>query len=94
MIDLKQFRHIRTFQDIRLEKARLRYEMLLAENRLMASLNAIHGFVTLTTFFTRFSEGFSYARQIFSGIGRAFGWMFRKKKKSPSSQEGDHDHME
>jgi hypothetical protein len=87
MIDQKQFRHIRTFQDIRLEKARLRYEMLLAENRLMASLNAIQGFVTMATFFTRFSEGFSYAQQFVSKISQAFGWIFRRRRKPSHDAE-------
>lgn len=87
MIDYRQFRHIRNFQDIRLEKARLRYEMLLAENRLMASLHAIQGFVTLTTFFSRFSEGFSIARNIASRLGQAFSWVFGKKKKPAPEPE-------
>jgi hypothetical protein len=87
MIDHKQFRHIRNFQDIKLEKARLRYEMLLAENRMMASLNAIQGFVTLTTFFSRFSQGFAISRNVFSRMGQAFSWVFGKKKKSAPSRE-------
>lgn len=81
IMDHKQFRHIRNFQDIKLEKARLRYDMLLAENRIMANLNAIQGFVTLAAFFTRFSQGFSVARSVFSRFSQAFSWVFRKKKK-------------
>ncbi|MFO7997897.1 MAG: hypothetical protein R6U86_02835 [Bacteroidales bacterium] len=82
MINTKQFRHIRTFQDIKLEKARLRYEMLLAENSLTAGLSAIQGLLTLTGFLSRFSEGFSYAQNFVFRIRQTFGWIFRKRKKS------------
>lgn len=87
IMDHKHFRHLRNFQDIRLEKARLRYDMLMAENRLTASLNAIQGFVNLTTFFTRFSEGFSIARNVFSRVSQAVSWVFGKKKKAAPSRE-------
>jgi retron-type reverse transcriptase len=88
MTDQKPLRHIRTFQDIRLEKARLRYEILLTENRLMTSLNAIQGFVTLGTFFSRFSRGFAIARNVSSKMGQAFSWIFGKKKKKPDPYRG------
>jgi len=81
MTDLTRFRQLRNFQDIKLEKSRLRYDMLLAENQLMSSLHAIQGLVTLTSFLSRFAEGFSYAQRILSGISHAFGWVFGKKKK-------------
>jgi hypothetical protein len=81
MTDFKRFRHIRNFRDIKLEKSRLRYDMLLAENQLLSSLHAIQGLVSLTSLLSRFAAGFSYAQRMLSGVSQVLGWLFGRKKK-------------
>ncbi len=81
MIDSDRLRKIKNFQDIKLEKARLRYEALLAEGRLFEDLNAIQNQFTFPLFFEKFRLGFSYTQRILSGVQSALGWMFKKKNR-------------
>lgn len=80
MIDTKRFREIKTLQDIRLEKAKLRYEMMLAENALSDNLNSLHNAFSFTAVVSRITEGYSFARNIFSRISGLYNWLFRRSK--------------
>jgi hypothetical protein len=88
MADTQRFRKIKNFQDIKLEKAKLRYEALLAENRLYDDLVAIQNQFTFPVFLSKFKEGFSYASKIYSGIYNVMGWVFRKKSQ-PGQTESE-----
>lgn len=79
-MDVSRFKNIRTLQDIKLEKARLRYEMLVAENRLLDDLRVIQGVFTAPALISRATELFSYARRAYHGVQKAMGWLFRKKR--------------
>jgi hypothetical protein len=79
MIDSDRLKKIKTFQDIKLEKAKLRYEALLAENRLFENLNEIQGQFTFPLFLTRFKDGFAFASKIYSNVNSILGKVFRKK---------------
>lgn len=78
----QNLKNIRTLHDIKLEKAKMKYEMLIAENRLMESFNAMERVVTIVSFFRRFTAGFALAqhfvRNFYSYIER---FMFWKKDK-------------
>lgn len=89
MIDLDRYRKIKTLQDIKLEKARLRYEMLLAENRLSESIETIYGLFTAPALLARASEVFSYAQKVYSAFQNAWGWLFRKKHRSAENESSD-----
>lgn len=80
MIDTKRFRAIKTLQDIRLEKARLRYELLLAENALADNLNGLQNALSFARVLSRITEGYSYARNIFSRVSGLFNWLFGSRK--------------
>ncbi len=84
----QSFKNIRTLQDIKLEKAKIRYEMLIAENRLMESLNAVEKLFTIVSFFKRFAAGFTYAQHFISNFHKYMEkLMFWKKDKDEESEE-------
>jgi hypothetical protein len=84
----QRFKNIRTLQDIKLEKAKIRYEMLIAENRLMDSFNAVEKLVTIVSFFRRFAAGFAYAQHFISNFHKYLEkLMFWKKDKDEEAEE-------
>jgi hypothetical protein len=89
MIDTERLKKIRTLQDIQLEKAKLRYEMLLAENRLAEDINVIMGVFSMQAFFESASKMFSMAWRVYSGMQNIFGWIFRRKRQSTENESSD-----
>jgi hypothetical protein len=86
----QRFKNIRTLQDIKLEKAKIRYEMLIAENRLMDSFNAVEKLVTIVSFFRRFAAGFAYAQHFISNFHKYLEkLMFWKKDKDEENEEDE-----
>lgn len=84
----QSFKNIRTLQDIKLEKAKIKYEMLIAQNRLMESFNAVEKLVTIVSFFRRFAAGFAYAQHFISNFHKYLDkLMFWKKDKREESEE-------
>ncbi len=79
MIDTHRLRKIKSLQDIKLEKAKLRYEALLAETKLYEDMNAIQSQFTFPVFLARVKSGISIASRVFSGIQNTMGWIFKKK---------------
>jgi hypothetical protein len=89
-MSIQRFRNIRTLQDIRLEKAKIRYEMLIAENRLMDSINAVEKLVAIVSFFRRFAAGFAYAQHFIRNFHTYIEkFMFWKKDKNNETEETD-----
>ncbi len=86
MIDSKRFREMKTLQDIKLEKAKLRYEVLVAENRLIESLGALQGLFTASQLLSRANEMYAYMQKAYSGVQRAVGWVFRRKDRDPENE--------
>lgn len=86
MIDSKRFREIKTLQDIKLEKAKLRYEMLIAENRLIDSLGVVQGFFTASQLLSRANEMYAYVRRAYAGVQHVIGWVFRRKDRDPENE--------
>lgn len=87
----QNFKNIRTLQDIKLEKAKIKYEMLIAENRLMESFNAVEKLVTIVSFFRRFAAGFAYAQHFIGNFHRYLDkLMFWKKDKREESGEKEY----
>lgn len=86
MIDSKRFREIKTLQDIRLEKAKLRYEMLVAENRLIDSLGAVQGLFTASQLLARANEVYAYMQRAYAGVQHVMGWLFRRKDRDPENE--------
>ncbi len=87
-MSLDRLKKVKTLQDIRLEKARMRYEMLIAENRLMDNFSAVEQVFVITTFVKRFIAGFKYAQTIFNNmhtyIEKLMFW--RKDEKEPAEK--------
>lgn len=86
MIDNKRFREMKTLQDIKLEKAKIRYEMLVVENRLIDSLNSFQGLFTASQLLSRANETYAYIQRVYSGVQRFVGWVFRRKKQDPENE--------
>lgn len=81
MIPAERLKHIRTMQDLRVEKARLRYESLMAEKDLNDSVEAIGKVMTFFTLFRRAAGGARYAYGIFSRVSDYLGGLFKKKSR-------------
>ncbi len=82
-------RKIKTMDDIRVEKARLRYEALIAEKNLNESLGA---FEKLSDFLSNIKRGYSAFQQAYHMFSRMNSWLARvfsgfKKKETPDTQE-------
>jgi hypothetical protein len=78
MIDTTRFKNIKTLQDIKLEKARLRYDLLLAENALSENIYAIQQAFSYVSLFSRIADGYAYAQRVVSKISRFYRRIFRK----------------
>jgi hypothetical protein len=74
-----RFKNIRTFNEIKLEKARLRYEMLVAENRLHENLEGVQRIVTMGAFASRISTGVHFVQDVYQRFSGLISWFRRKK---------------
>ena len=74
MIDVDRFRKMRTLQDIKLEKARLSYEMLLAEKALTEDIQAVYDGFSYLSIFSRIADGYAFVQKMFS----KFSWIYHR----------------
>ncbi len=81
MFDLSRFSKIRSFHDIRLEKARLRYEMLASENRLNKSLGATAQKLNPQVLFTQLITGWTIAKGLMRMVSGGINWLTRIWRK-------------
>ena len=89
MMMIDSLRKIKTLQDIRVEKIRLRYEMLKAEDKLNDSLQATERLFTVFTFIRNAGGTLRKTYRVFTGISSFINSLFGKKSKqeNPSHQE-------
>ncbi len=81
-------RDMRSMQDIRLAKARLRYESLLAEKQLTDNLSSLERGFTFITNMRRTANTARKAYQVVSGIASFFQRLFtRTPKEGPQKEE-------
>ncbi|MDX9940610.1 MAG: hypothetical protein RBS53_00165 [Bacteroidales bacterium] len=80
-MDTTRFKKIKTLNDIKLEKERLRYEMLAAEHSLHDSLEGIQQTFTMNGLVSRVSTGFLFAQDVYNRFGNIISF-FRRKKSS------------
>jgi hypothetical protein len=90
-MDTRHFSKIRTLKDIKIEKAKIRYEMLLAENKLMESFGAIQQAFTITTIFSRITQGFHVALNVYHNVRKFMDKIFRRKKRKKKNVRGEED---
>lgn len=81
MIQIGRLRNVKTMQDLRVEKARLRYEALMAEKDMEDSLQAVGKVVTFFTLFRRAAGGARYAYGVVSRLSGFFSGLFGKKSR-------------
>ncbi len=87
MIPIDRLREVRTMRDLRVEKARLRYEALMAEKDLADSTRAVGKVVTFFTLFRRAAVGARYAYGIVSRLSGFFSGLFGKKSRKRRAGE-------
>ncbi len=83
-MDTRRFNKIKTLNDLKLEKARLRYEVLVSENRMMENFQAIEDLFTLPSLISRIKFGFQVAHNVYKKIRKfsgKFGFGSKKKKR-------------
>lgn len=88
MIPTERLRDVRTMQDLRAEKARLRYEALMAEKDLTDSLRAVDKVFTFFTLFRRAAGGVRYAYGVLSRVSGFFGGLFGKRPDKEDAGNG------
>ena len=86
---LESLKDIRSMKDIRAEKARLRYEALIAETKMMESFRAVERMFTFFSGVRRVSGALVYAFGVMSKAGSFLGRIFGKSKKEAPDQEED-----
>ncbi len=87
MIHGERFKRIKTLGDIRQEKIKLRYEMLVAEKDIMITLKSAEVAYSFTSTIARVTRVMSVIKQTFSFAGRILGKLFPGKK-----EESDRDY--
>lgn len=80
-MDTSRLKKIRSFNDIKLEKARLRYDMLLVENSLHENLEGVQRLVTMGAFASRITTGVHFAQNVYQRFAGFLSWFRRKKTK-------------
>jgi hypothetical protein len=92
-MDTRRFNNIKTLTDIKHEKARLRYELLVIETELNESLSSFKSISTYTSVFARVGYGFTIGKKIYSIIhglvSKIISW--RKKKKNKKKNRSSHE---
>lgn len=80
MPDLNHLHKIRTLNDIKLEKARLRYELMAAEAQINESYRSLESLASIPSLYSRITYGFEIGQKI---VGKVISLMqfFRKGKK-------------
>lgn len=90
MIPFERLKDVRTMQDLRVEKARLRYEVLMAEKDLSDSLRAVGKVITFFTLFRRVAGGARFAYGVVSRLsGFLTGFFGKKSKKKKADKEAE-----
>lgn len=88
---MQRFKHLKTFNDIKLEKARLKYEMLVAENNLKERYSSFSQIFTFQNFFGSFTSAFHYAQNIFftvfKYVKKFINWRSRRKEKKEEKRQ-------
>ncbi len=87
MMSKIQMKKLRTLQDIKLEKARLKYEMLVAENNLGEDLHAVERVFTFSSTMASITKGISVAKNVYDKVNRIIEKLFGKKRKKKSREE-------
>lgn len=85
----ESLKDIKTVQDIKLQKARLRYEAILAENKMMESFHSIGQVFSIIYTFRKVTSGLSYVYQTYLKISDFVSRLFggSKKEKKADNQE-------
>lgn len=78
---------IKTIQDLRTEKLRLRYETMRAEDALNDSLYAIERMFFIFTFMRKASNSFQHAYNIATSVSSFISRIFGKKQRKQDHQE-------
>ncbi len=87
---LESLKDIKSIHDIKVQKARMRYEALLAENKMMESFRAIEQLFTFISNIRRASAGLRQVYHVFSKISSFFGRLFGKSEKEKAPAEEPH----
>ncbi len=86
MIEAKRLKRIRSLQDIKLEKAKLRYQMLIAERDLLENMRYAGDFFTIGSIISRISLGLTVALKTYRLVSN----IFAPRKKSSNSQNDEY----
>jgi hypothetical protein len=90
-METSRFKKIRTSKDLKLEKARLRYELVIIENNLNQNFKAVEDMASYSALFSKISYGYEVGQRIYSKINQLFSWIGSKRKgKKKRKNKEDH----
>ncbi len=85
-MDLIRLKKIKTLEDIKQEKARLRFEILLAENSLNQNLQWVQRIFTIEGLVTRIVNAVKFGQDVFYRLAGIFSWFSDTKAQSENDQ--------
>lgn len=90
-MDTSRFKRIKTLKDLKLEKARLRYELLVIENNLSQNFKAVEDMASYSALFSKITYGYEVGQRIYKKFHQLFSWLGskRKRRKKKNNKE-DH----
>lgn len=81
MNDLSHLNKIRTLNDIKLEKARLRYELMVAESQIYDSMRSVESMASFPSLYSRIMYGFEIGQKIVEKVISIIHYFRSGKKK-------------
>jgi len=79
-MDTSRFKKIKTLNDLKLEKARLRYELIVIENNLNENFKAVEDMASYSALISKVTYGFEVGQRIYKKIHQLFSWIGSKRK--------------
>ncbi len=84
-----RFKKIKSLNDLKLEKARLRYELLVIENNLNENFKAVEDMASYSALISRITYGFEVGQRVYKKIHQLISWFGSRRKSKKKKKEKD-----
>lgn len=84
---MPEYSKLKSLQDIRFEKEKLRNRYMMAELRLEADVNGLMEYFTVTYWWTYLNQKYQIGIQIMNVVSKGMSFFGRSRKKSKAKKE-------